>query len=787
PSNFALNASGEQLFAFQGTWTSGQKLLHGLMSGASWTTSGSLVSTSANSYEPSELKSLSASLQFNLANGYLTNNLSNTADEAANLFTKINQNSNWTSSSSQIATVPNYVFKILGPAPTIQPAFNTATSITHSTITFNLLSGNGDSVLVAIKSASAITGMPQDGRTYNANTVYSGGDTLQTGEYVIYNGLSGNISIPVTGLSASTVYHVAAFSYNGVAGYENYLTSVPGVSSETTAVTPNSTSSDIVAEPTFIEPSNIDFKSALDSSNLTTSNSMEVFKLSVRDGGTASPDLDTQQTEINSISFSISNPGPLKSLALFDGNTKLGEQLISGSTATFSGLSFSVPDDNIANLSLRATFKSTQTDNVQFSFEVSSVSASALGSQFVSTNAGGATSSITGDRNRIEVAAQKLYFGTQPTDVLVGSTMTPAITILANDTLTNTDLDFSGLVTLSTLGTFDTTSTTSVNSVSGVATFSNILYSSLGAGIKILASSTGLISSDSSNSFNVTVPNLLQFTNVWSGSPVTVNATKNPSNSSIVVLSRGTGLTSSSSSARFSATGFATGATLDLANQDFLTFTLQANPGYAFNLNSSVLTISLGSSGTGPATYGVFTSVGGFTSNSQQVGSNLTASSNQTITFPSSGYNGLSNLEIRIYGWNAGATTGSGGLISLTLTGQVAVNNNPALSASIASLPEFSVSGLSTPSIATGFDISGLNLTSNAVVNAPSGYEVSSDSLNFSSSISITPSSGTISSTRVYLRFNPSSLSDQGTKTLSITSTGANTVNINVNGVVKNL
>jgi hypothetical protein len=127
-----------------------------------------------------------------------------------------------------------------------------------------------------------------------------------------------------------------------------------------------------------------------------------------------------------------------------------------------------------------------------------------------------------------------------------------------------------------------------------------------------------------------------------------------------------------------------------------MTFTLQANAGYAFNLNGSTLTISLGSSGTGPASYGVYTSVGGFTQNSQQVGSTLTATTNQTITLPSSGYNGLTNLEIRVYGWNASAIGGTGGISALTLTGQVVVNTNPAVASSVASLSEMNTTSLST-------------------------------------------------------------------------------------------
>jgi hypothetical protein len=140
----------------------------------------------------------------------------------------------------------------------------------------------------------------------------------------------------------------------------------------------------------------------------------------------------------------------------------------------------------------------------------------------------------------------------------------------------------------------------------------------------------------------------------------------------LVTLSRGLGITASSSTSRISSTNFASGTALTLANNDYYTFTLTANSGFFINLNSSTLSISLGSSGTGPQSYGIYSNVGGFTSTANQIGSNLTASTSQTITFPSSGYNNLSSIEIRIYGWNASATTGTGGIASLSLSGTVA-------------------------------------------------------------------------------------------------------------------
>ena len=90
------------------------------------------------------------------------------------------------------------------------------------------------------------------------------------------------------------------------------------------------------------------------------------------------------------------------------------------------------------------------------------------------------------------------------------------------------------------------------------------------------------------------------FNNTWSGTPATVNATTTAANIGTITMSRGSGITAASSTSRFSSNGFASGATLTISNDDYYTFTITANSGYAINLNSAILSISLGSSGTGP-------------------------------------------------------------------------------------------------------------------------------------------------------------------------------------------
>ncbi len=83
-----------------------------------------------------------------------------------------------------------------------------------------------------------------------------------------------------------------------------------------------------------------------------------------------------------------------------------------------------------------------------------------------------------------------------------------------------------------------------------------------------------------------------------------------------------------------------------------------------------------------------------------------------------------------------------------------------------------------TASTAQSFPVSGKNLTANLVVTAPTGYEVSlSSGSGYASSVSITPTSGTVESTNVWVRLT-SSASNGASGNVTVTSTGAVTQNV---------
>ncbi len=82
--------------------------------------------------------------------------------------------------------------------------------------------------------------------------------------------------------------------------------------------------------------------------------------------------------------------------------------------------------------------------------------------------------------------------------------------------------------------------------------------------------------------------------------------------------------------------------------------------------------------------------------------------------------------------------------------------------------------------------ISGTNLTGNVTVTAPTDYEISKNGSAWSSTLTYTPSAGSLSESVFYVRLNASST---GTKTgnITITSEGATTKTIALTGAVVNL
>lgn len=499
-----LGSTGEQLFAYQGSITIPTFI-------AGFTTGSTIASGSPSGTQTWVPAGLTDGTNYMA----LANNVgASSLNVAANIRTLtdhrsfIHNSANWTTATS--GSWPSWTFTFLANQPTSQPSFTAASSISNNEITLNFSGGDGTSYIVVMREGSAVTAVPEDGTSYTAissSANFSTAQEISPGQRIVYNGTISNTDVEVTNLSPGTTYHYAIYAYNGTTSgdRENYLTSSPGTGTESTTGSANSNASDIIAHASFIEPSDIAYATYQENTNLTDVNSLEVAKFTLRDGGASNNDGDGHTTTLNAITFNISNNSVLRRVALYNGSTELAEANVTGSSITFNGLTLIASDDNNVDFSLRVSFQDLVTDNTQFSFTINSVTADIAGSTFAAVDAGGAVSSTTGDRNRIEVTASELAYVQQPTTVQINTAMTPAVTVEAIDALDNRDLDYVTDMTVSATGA-TLSGTNTVTPVAGLATFSNIQFSNAATGVTLDVSSGSLTNTGNSNSFNTNDP-----------------------------------------------------------------------------------------------------------------------------------------------------------------------------------------------------------------------------------------------------------------------------------------
>lgn len=295
-------------------------------------------------------------------------------------------------------------------------------------ITFEaFVTPNIPSYFMNIVTATPNTGNVRlDGQPVNGFTPIPGDPTLSA---VILSGIPGGTH----NLFAGTGGQLSAMIY-GYGSYDSY-----GYLAGTSALALRG--SDIIATPGFEYWQNIRYVD-YQSDDITQWNSAPVMGLTVRDGGTTSPDADALPTILTDLTIQINRPGMVRRLALYRGEAKLADLPVPENGAVnFSGLNVVAPDNATAQLTLRATFTTTVTDNTQLTFTVISATAGSGGTEFKDLNGGGAVSSVSGDDNRLEVVADRLRFIQQPTDVQVGAIMQPDVIVRAEDEFQNADFD----------------------------------------------------------------------------------------------------------------------------------------------------------------------------------------------------------------------------------------------------------------------------------------------------------------------------------------------------------
>lgn len=379
--------------------------------------------------------------------------------------------------------------------PTTPPSGFSTANVTTTQMDVNWSgNGNGDNVIVVAKQGSAVNADPVSGTSYTANAAFGSGTQIGSGNYVVYNGNGSGVT--VTGLTPGTTYHYAVYAYNGTDTC--YLTTSKLTGNETTASPSNTIAAGAVAEPSTI--------SSLTNTQVAASLN---FDIDIQDDG-GTPGTDALDTKITDMVFAQGTGNDVtdwtKVIAgaeLTDGtNTMTGT--VAASTITFSSINTAtlglITDNATKNYILKVWLKtdfgtekpSADGKNLVFRIQNTNITVDNTGSGFAT----GQDQNSGSSNNAIDVDATVLAYVQNASDVATNASMTPAVTVSADDANGNRDLGWATPVTISSTGTL-TGDPVTVSLSNGLATFSSLVHTVAATGRQLTASSTGLTSATS--------------------------------------------------------------------------------------------------------------------------------------------------------------------------------------------------------------------------------------------------------------------------------------------------
>ncbi|WP_299098977.1 T9SS type A sorting domain-containing protein [uncultured Winogradskyella sp.] len=309
-------------------------------------------------------------------------------------------------------------------------------------------------------------------------------------------------NIPNTANSAYIV--LIAFQNGGsdYAGLDNFI--IKG-----TAVSTNDSDTEVYATTPQISGATIT------AANTTTvGNAFEVLSFEVEDQGSG----DALPTDITTMRFvpGANNTADwtdfIQGVTLLDGNLVTHTPTVTITDSEIE-LAFSSPisvtDNSALEFSLGLYLNTTNIVDgnvIQIQIaELGSFDAETSGSNFSNPYTLG---DVIGNDFIIDVDATTLAYAVQPTEVVISTIMAPSVEIAYADVNGNIDSDYTGTgfdISLTTDGSFDATAIITAEATNGIAVFDNLIFDTLGTGIKLTASddSTFIAGTYDSDTFNV--------------------------------------------------------------------------------------------------------------------------------------------------------------------------------------------------------------------------------------------------------------------------------------------
>lgn len=396
--------------------------------------------------------------------------------------------------------------------PVLTPTLNAPTTLTG--FTYSL--GAGPSAVQSFNlTGSNLSGFPGN-ITANApaNFLVSNAPVGPFGSSAPISFSSASLNVPVyvqlaAGLTPGDYSGDITFSGGGV-------TTPPTVALSGTVTS--------VAESNIITVANSETAtiSSLTTGAVTNSSSgVQVWAITIQDGGNDLTDSDALPTIVNSITLqqNIGNAvndwaDAIEEIAIFDGSTKLASGVVTATTISFSGTPLvSVLDNSFKTLTIRLTLQQnhnnsgSNVDGDDFVFQISrtDVTADPTGSLFSTNSTDFPNINSLNNLNAISVVATELRFTAPPFTTDVNAVMSPSPVVSATDIYGNIDRNMTGSATITSTGSLSGLSTTNAPFTLGAASFGNLIHTVVGLGFTLTATSGSLISSPSTT-FDITNP-----------------------------------------------------------------------------------------------------------------------------------------------------------------------------------------------------------------------------------------------------------------------------------------
>jgi hypothetical protein len=363
---------------------------------------------------------------------------------------------------------------------------------------FTYVFGSGPSASQSFSlSGTNLTGFPGN-ITVSAPTDYE-----TSLDNITFNSADKTVAYTTATLAATTVY-IRLKAGLSVGNYDSELITCSGGGSADKTVNCDgyvspSSSSDVIAVAASESATIPSTQNA--NAPLAIGTGAQVWSFTIRDGG-GSSDADILPTIVNSITFaqaagnSVSNwSQAIKTISLFDGATPVTATVsVTATQIQFTGMSLSVADNTnktiTVRLSLNCGIGGSNSDGDDFGFSLSNANFTTASVITSSQKASFAAITSANGSNVIDVAATKLTFTVQPTNVGVNASITPAVIVTATDACNNIDKNFASIVTITSTGTL--TSTQAEAATNGIATFAAISFSAAGTGLTLTATAPGV-------------------------------------------------------------------------------------------------------------------------------------------------------------------------------------------------------------------------------------------------------------------------------------------------------